>query len=189
MADLTYYIAVTLDGFITDPAGGFGFFPAEGDHLAALAAAFPETFPVHYRDQLGIADAPNKRFDTVIMGRHTYQPALDAGLTSPYAHLDQFVVSRTLGAVDDSAVTVVDRHPVACVRALKRDDRVGIWLCGGGVLAGELLDEIDELILKVNPVVIGSGRPLFARDFAARTFTHTGSETYASGVTVQHYHR
>ncbi len=104
MADLTYYIAVTLDGFIADPNGGFGVFPGEGDHFAALAGSFPETFPGHYRERLGIADEPNRRFDTVVMGRRTDEPALAAGLTSPYPHLDQYVVSRTLTRRWTSAV-------------------------------------------------------------------------------------
>jgi dihydrofolate reductase len=34
-------------------------------------------------------------------------------------------------------------------------------LCGGARLAGALYDEIDELVLKVNPVVLGTGTPLF----------------------------
>lgn len=189
MVDLTYYVAVTLDGYIAGPDGGTAFFPTDGDHLPALAAAYPETFPARYRDHLGIADAPNERFDTVVMGRRTYQPALDAGLTSPYPHLDQHVVSTSLGSVDDPAITVVDADPVGHVRALKRGDRRGIWLCGGGVLAAALVDEIDELILKVNPVVIGDGRPLIDRGFAAHPFVHLRTETYDSGVCVLHLRR
>lgn len=190
MAALTYYIAITLDGFISDPDGGFGFFPGEGDHLAALATRYPETFPAPFRERLGIADAPNRRFDTVVMGRHTYQPALDAGLTSPYPHLDQYVVSTTLGPLHDAGVHVIDDDPAERVRSLKREEeRQGIWLCGGGVLAGALLDEIDELVLKTNPVVVGDGRPLVARPFAPHTFAHVGGHTYDSGVTVHHYRR
>lgn len=189
MADLTYYIATTLDGFIAGPDGDVDFFPSDGDHLSALATAYPETFPVHYRDHLGIADASNKRFDTVLMGRRTYQPALDAGLTSPYPHLDQYVVSRTLEASVDPDITVVDADPVDRIRALKAEDRQGIWLCGGSILADALIDEIDELILKVNPVVIGNGRPLFDRAHAPAPFTQTGTETFDSGVTVLRYRR
>lgn len=189
MADLTYYVAVTLDGFIAAPDGGTGFFSTDGDHLSALAATYPETFPVHYRGRLGIADAPNRSFDTVIMGRHTYQPALDAGLTSPYPHLDQYVVSTTLGSSGDPAVTVVATDLLDVVRTLKRDARRGIWLCGGGALAGALLDEIDGLVLKTSPVVIGAGRPLFVRSFSPQTFLRTHTEGFDSGVTVNHYRR
>ncbi|MEV4352121.1 dihydrofolate reductase family protein [Actinoplanes sp. NPDC049596] len=189
MRELTYYVAVTVDGFIAAPDGDFGFFPVEGDHFAGLIEEFPETFPVHARAALGIADVPNKRFDSVVMGRHTYEPAAAAGLTSAYPHLDQHVFSRTMRSAPDPTVTVVDEDPVSYVRRLKERDGRGIWLCGGGELAGALLPEIDELILKVNPVVIGSGRPLFTRDFQVRAFTFMSARAYDSGVVVQRYRR
>lgn len=187
MTELTYYVATTLDGFIADADGGVGFFPTEGDHIEALAREFPETFPAPFRASLGIEDAPNRHFDTVVMGRRTYEPALEAGLTSPYPQLDQHVVSRTLGSVDDPAITLVEDDPLGHVRALKREDRLGIWLCGGGELAAALNDEIDELILKVNPLVIGEGTPLIARGVGPRGLTLVDATTHASGVTVQRY--
>jgi dihydrofolate reductase len=62
-----------------------------------IAASYPETLPTPVREQLGLT-APGTRFDTVVMGRNTYTPALEAGIRSPYAHLDQYVVSATLPA-------------------------------------------------------------------------------------------
>lgn len=188
MRELTYYVAVTVDGFIADPDGGIDFFPVEGDHLEALFDEFPETCPAHLRDALGV-DAPHRRFDAVVMGRGTYAPALDAGITNPYPHLAQYVVSRSLGGVDDPAITVVADDPLALVGDLKRQAGLGIWLCGGGVLAGELLPEIDELILKVNPVVIGAGRPLFAGPLQPHTFSLAAVKRYESGVAVMRYRR
>lgn len=189
MRELTYYVAVTIDGFIAAPDGDFGCFLMEGDHLAALIEEFPETMPVHVRKALGISDTPARRFDTVLMGRRTNDLAALAGLTSAYPHLDQHVFSRTLREAPDETVTLVDEEPAEYVRRLKGLDGLGIWLCGGGELAGALLPEIDQLILKVNPIVIGSGKPLFARGFEARSFTLTGTKAYESGVVVQRYHR
>jgi len=187
MADLTYYIATTLDGFIADDAGDTSFFPADNDYLAALATEYPETFPGQFREPFGISDAANRHFDTVVMGRHTYQPALDAGLTSPYPHLDQHVVSSTLEGDADSGITVIGSDPLGAIRDLKMQDRLGIWLCGGGVLAASLVGEIDQLILKVNPVAIGAGRPLFDSHIPRDAFTHTGSTTHDNGVIVLRY--
>jgi dihydrofolate reductase len=187
--ELTYYVAVTIDGLIAAPDGDFGFFPLEGDHLPRLVEEFPETVPVHVRGALGLTDTPNRRFDTVLMGRRTYEPAVLEGLTSAYPHLDQHVFSRTMRQAPDPTVTLVNENPIEYVRQLKRRAGLGIWLCGGSDLAGALLPEIDELILKVNPVVIGSGKPLFARDFEAQKFVFTGAQGYDSGVIVQRYRR
>lgn len=184
MADLTYYIAVTLDGFIADTAGGTDPFVTDDDVLADLADTWPETFPAPHRDALGIDDVPSRHFDTVVMGRHTYEPALRAGLSSPYPHLEQYVVSTTLDAEVAPDVAVVGTDPVHLVRMLKEEDRRGVWLCGGGRLAATLVDEIDELVLKVNPVVIGDGRPLFAGGTAVRGFTRTHVRELRGGVTV-----
>jgi dihydrofolate reductase len=184
VADLTYFIAITLDGFIADPAGDTDVFGHDDDLFAALARDWPETFPAPFRDALGIADRASRRFDTVVMGRHTYAPALEAGLASPYPHLDQYVVSTTLAPDTSPDVNVVDTDPVALVRALKDDDRQGIWLCGGGQLAAAVADEIDELVLKVNPVAIGAGRPLFAGGMTTRAFRRTGVRELGGGVTM-----
>ncbi|GGY96640.1 dihydrofolate reductase family protein [Streptomyces nitrosporeus] len=92
------------------------------------------------------------------MGLGSYRPAYDNGITSPYAHLRQYVVSTTLDREVDPAVTVVGRDPLGLVRALKKEEGgLDIWLCGGGKLAGVLLPELDEMIVKSYPVVAGAG--------------------------------
>lgn len=185
MRKLTYYVASTLDGFIAAPDGSFDFFPM-GDHYATLIAEYPETFPVQARQALGIT-AENKHFDTVLMGRGTYEPALKIGITSPYPHLRQFVFSRSIPASLDPAVELISSSPLKRVQELKRENGKGIWLCGGGQLAQELLPEIDELIIKLNPVIIRSGIPLFAGDFQPLQFKLVSSQAYESGVVIIKY--
>ncbi|WP_405603327.1 dihydrofolate reductase family protein [Streptomyces sp. NBC_01410] len=182
MRKLTYYVAATVDGYIAGPDGQFDFFPFGGEDLAALVADFPETMPTPARGPLGIADRAAERFDTVVMGRATYEVGLKDGLTSPYDHLKQYVISSTLTS-PDPAVNVVD-DPGALVRELKKQDGMGIWLCGGGKLAGALRDEIDELIIKRNPIVIGSGIPLFDGPFTPTNFTPVTARSFDSGLTI-----
>lgn len=189
---LVYFIACTLDGCIARGDGNTDFFETGGAYLAELAATFPETFPTHARTALGIY-AAGQHFDTVIMGRRTYDPALRLGIVSPYAHLRQYVFSRQLPPSDDPAVTVLPGSPVAAVQSLKAEQTGrDIWLCGGGELAAQLLPEIDEVILKLNPVVIGQGISLFGRSPAGRStglnrFDLLKAQPLPGGVVLLHY--
>lgn len=79
--------------------------------------------------------------------------------------------------------------PVAKVRELKREEGMDIWLCGGGSLAGSLRDEIDEIHLKLNPVVIGAGTPLVDSTFRVDRYDLTSSRVFGSGVALLVYAR
>jgi dihydrofolate reductase len=191
MRKLVYYVGVSLDGRIAGPGGEYDFFP-QGDEQQADAystwvnALYPETVPTAYRAAVGITNTPNRRFDTVLMGLGAYRPALDSGVTSPYAHLRQYVVSSTLGPDTDPAVTVVPGDPLALVRELKGERGTGldVWLCGGGRLAGALLPEIDELLIKTYPVVAGSGIPVVDGAFDPTVFDVAERTAFPNGVTL-----
>src|SRR5262249_25102569 len=161
MRELKYYVACTVDGFIARADGSFDFFLAEGEHLADLFSTYPETVPAHLRGALGVR-AENRCFDAVLMGRRTYEVGLKIGVSNPYPHMRQYLFSRTLARSPDADGTLVSGDPVAFVKGLKEEPGKDIWLCGGGELATALAPEIDELILKVNPVLLGSGIRLFA---------------------------
>lgn len=156
--------------------------------MAAMNTEQPEMVPTQFRAAAGLTDAPNRRFDTVIMGRRSYEVVLKEGITSPYTHLEQYVFSRTLTSTDP-AVTVVSRDPAAFVRELKRRDGLDLWLCGGGGLAGTLMPEIDELQVKRYPLAIGTGTPMFDHTFAVTAFTVTGTRSFGSGAIVVTYRR
>jgi dihydrofolate reductase len=186
MRKLIYFIACTADGFIAREDGRFDFFPMTGDHLRHIAATYPETIPGHLRDQLGV-HGDNKHFDTVLMGRNTYAVGTAIGVPNPYPHLRQYVISRTLTASPDPAVRLVSEDPVEIVRELKQEGGLDIWLCGGASLAGALYEEIDELILKVNPVIVGIGIPLFQQANGAKGLDLTAHKIFASGVAIHRY--
>ncbi|MET7751862.1 dihydrofolate reductase family protein [Micromonospora sp. NPDC005367] len=188
MRKLVYYVAGTLDGFIAAPDGSYDFLPLEPDVAAHLVATYPQTLPTFAHAQFGI-DRPEGRFDAVVMGRSTYDPGLAAGITSPYAHLQQYVFSRSLPPAAEPEVEIVAGDAVAFVRELKTRDGKDIWLAGGGQLAGQLLPEVDELILKLNPVVVGSGVPLVTRDFDPRRFTLVDTRPFHTGVVILRYVR
>ncbi|WP_249997692.1 dihydrofolate reductase family protein [Actinoplanes sp. M2I2] len=188
MRKLIYYVAATVDGFIAAPDGDFAFFGALSEELTAyIHAHYPETLPTALPEALGIT-APHQAFDTVLMGRGTYEPALRAGITSPYAHLEQIVFSRTVDPAIDPAVTVVTGEPVGYVRELKQRPGRDIWLCGGGALAGAVRSEIDEYVIKLNPVLAGDGIKLTAGPFDPERLTLIDATPLgASGVVVLRY--
>lgn len=186
MRRLTYLIGCSVDGFIAGPEGQHDSSGFDGDLKAAILAEHPETVPDHVRRSLGVAGTANRKFDTVVMGRGAYETARATGVTSPYPHLRQYVFSSTL-IRPHSEVAVVAGDPVEFVRGLKREPGMNIWLCGGAVLAGQLLCEIDELIVHRYPVVFGDGISLFCTSFAPSHFTLTGSRVFSTGTTVTTY--
>jgi dihydrofolate reductase len=186
MRELKYYVACTVDGFIARKDGSFDFFLAEGEHFADLIESFPETIPAHLRGVLGVS-APNRWFDAVLMGRRTYEVGLAIGVTSPYPQMRQYLFSRTLRESPDERVALVSADAVEAVRALKEEPGKDLWLCGGGDLATQLFSEIDELILKVNPVLLGAGIPLFAGVIPQTALEPVETKTYGNGFMLARY--
>ncbi|MEV4799642.1 dihydrofolate reductase family protein [Nonomuraea sp. NPDC049421] len=189
MRKLVYYVGASIDGYIAGPEAQFDFYPVPDDMVAWMNERYPETIPTHIRRHFGMDDVPNKAFDTMVMGRGTYEPALDVPTTSPYAHLRQYVVSRTL-TIDDPTVRVERGDPIELVRRLKAEDTgLDIYLGGGGKMAASLLPEIDELIIKSYPVVAGTGVPMFNGAFSPTLFTPTHRETFSNGAQVTWFTR
>ena len=91
---LVYYVACTVDGFIAREDGSFDWALSEGEHFTDLIENFPETFPVHLRKVLGVPQNA-RRFDTVLMGRKTYEVGVNAGITSPYEAFRCFTELQT----------------------------------------------------------------------------------------------
>lgn len=189
---LTYYVACSVDGFIGDATGDGTAMLAclDEEFLDFLRTEYPETVPTHSRRALGFDDLENRRFDTIVQGRASYDLALKEGIPSPYAHLRQYVASRTLAVSPSPDVEIVADGLVDKVRELKAEDGgLGIYLCGGSRVAGELYDEIDELVIKTYPVVYGTGMPMFAAGSDLTRFGLAGTRTFGNGAVVRTYTR
>jgi dihydrofolate reductase len=143
-------------------------FVNEGDHVTEYCAAI-------------------RSYDTIVMGRRTYEFGLRFGVADPYPWADTVVCGHFVEPPSSRVRFVTDG--VTEVERLKRGDGAPIYLCGGGELASALFDArlIDELILKVSPVVLGQGIPLAARLTRAPTLALRACKTYANGVVVSHY--
>lgn len=192
MRKLTYFIACSIDGFIGDESGDAMFMMpfVDEEFLAFLAAEYPETLATAGRRALGLDALENKRWDTVVQGRGSYNEGLKEGITSPYAHLREYVASRTLTESPDPNVEIIADDLVGKVRELKAEEgELGIYLCGGSRIAGELFELIDKLVIKTYPVTIGAGMPMFGSGFSITEFGLDDVRTFKNGVFVRTYSR
>ncbi|MBD2457318.1 dihydrofolate reductase [Nostoc sp. FACHB-87] len=188
MRELTYFVACSVDGYIAQSDGSHNGFSSDAKYFACLSADFPEIFPSQFREVMGI-HAENKWFDVVLMGRKTYEVGLKDGITNPYSHMKQYVFSCSMLSSPDENVELVRENAVELVTSLKNETGKGIWLCGGADLATTLFAHklIDQLILKINPFLMGSGIPLFSGVIEQTALEVVNSNIYENGVVLLDY--
>ena len=179
MAATRYYLAQSLDGYLAEADGGIDWL--EGyEGVAELAGT--ELLEGTYDEFIaGVG--------VLAMGSATYDFLL--GLDSwPYEGLPAWVfTSRSLPAIEGADIRfangpVAPHHADMTALAGDRD----VWLVGGGDLAWQFAADglIDELILTVVPVVLGSGLPTFAGRLAD-PLTLTGARPYRNGMVELRY--
>jgi dihydrofolate reductase len=111
------------------------------------------------------------RFDTMVMGRKTYEVAAGGAPKSkskkpkknPYGNMKSIVFSRTLEPGVRDGVEFVSEDPGKFIKRLKKEKGKDICIMGGGDLARTLFEAgvIDEIGFNIHPVLLGSGIPLF----------------------------
>jgi dihydrofolate reductase len=141
MRQLRYSVAMSLDGFIAGPKG-------EYDWIA--------------HDPAFDFGALLRQFDTLLMGRRTFDLARSQGQLLKSMNMKTVVVSTILNAAQHNDITILSRNVAEAVAALKAESGKDIWLFGGGVLFRSLLDIglVDSVELAVSPVLLGGGVPL-----------------------------
>jgi dihydrofolate reductase len=110
------------------------------------------------------------RFDCMVMGRKTYEVSLKMvpgdGEDPPniYGDIKTYVFSRTLEPrVTKGGTEIIADDAGEFVRNLKQQDGKDILVMGGGELANALLEAgvVDEIGFNIQPVLLGSGIPVF----------------------------
>src|SRR5688500_13684707 len=110
------------------------------------------------------------RFDTIVMGRKTYDVAAATAPKSkskkaknPYGNIRTIVFSKTLKPGAKNGVEITNEDPGKFVRKLKKEKGKDICVMGGGELGKSLLEAgvVDEIGFNIHPVLLGSGVPLF----------------------------
>jgi dihydrofolate reductase len=129
-----------------------------------------------------------KSVDTVILGRKTYDIALEFGHES-YPGKKNYIFSRTRRRSRASNVEFVRGAVGDFARQLRNIKGKNIWLVGGGGLIAEFLDaeQIDEFIIHVIPIFIGEGIPLIQPRHRSVRLALLSSRAYPDGVVRLHY--
>ena len=169
MRKILLQLAVSLDGYIEGPNGEFDWCFTDQDY------GMSEFF---------------KRVDTTFMGRKTYELALAMESEAPagFPKMKEYVFSNSLTNAKEGVVLV--RGDIKSeVEKIKKEKGRGIWLFGGAELISLLmnLQLVDEIILAVHPVILGSGKALF-KDIKERTWlTLTDHKIYPNGLAFLTY--
>ena len=154
MRKVTLGLANSLDNYMARKDGGFDWIHWSKE-VAEISAQFMKTV------------------DALLIGRKTYDGMLAYGQTS-YPGAKNYVFTRSKKKCEslrkkiaakkaDKNVEVVSADAAQFVRKLKRRKGKGIVVFGGGELAKGLFEDdlIDEVVLDIHPVLLGSGIPLF----------------------------
>jgi dihydrofolate reductase len=173
MRKIVYYVAISIDGFIAGENDDISGFTPSGNGVE------------QYLNNL-------KGFDTVIMGKRTYEFGYLFGMKpgqKPYPHMKHYIFSQTL--VFEKVYDGIEICPlnIEKVKSLKEEAGTPIYMCGGGKLAEWLLENelIDEVKLKLNPHIIGSGIRLFGKSKKAVKLSLKDSKLYDNGLQIMSY--
>ena len=169
MRPVRYNVAASLDGYIAGPGGDYSWIPM--DPSVDFAALFAKV-------------------DTVLIGRRSFEVALQSG-AAPWAPSARvYVFSRSMRAEDHPDVTIVGRDAGAVVASLRAEEGDGeIWLFGGGELFRTMLAEgqVDSVEVTVVPILLGAGVPLVQPGSPRTPLVLTGTRTYPSGMVTLNY--
>jgi dihydrofolate reductase len=126
--------------------------------------------------------------DTIIMGRRTFDwVKTHINGEFPYKGKECYVFSRVKQNENDD-VKFVSENILPFTSKLKEQEGKFIWLVGGGELIHSFLKEnlVDELILTIAPVILGTGIPLFKENDLEQKLELKGINTFNQFVEM-HY--
>lgn len=166
MRRVRYQVACSLDGFIAGPDGDFDWIiPEPAFDFEALYA----------------------QFDTLVMGRRTYEKVMASGLT--FEGKEVLVASQTLRQEAYPDVEVVSSGLEQRIRELRGQSGSDIWLYGGGelfaqALAWGLVDTVEPAII---PILLGGGIPFLPSPAVRQRLNLVRHTAYPSGMVLLEY--
>lgn len=147
MRKIILALAVSLDGYIARENGAVDWLKMQD--LSEGADESREFFA---------------SIDAILWGRKSLTKGEEmGGDIDMYGKVMNYVFTRAVRRSDRENLVFVSENVAEFVRDLKRRDGKNILLMGGGDIARTFFAEglIDEMILGVQPVILGAGIPLF----------------------------
>jgi dihydrofolate reductase len=175
---------VSLDGVVQDPAGDEGF---RVGGWVGLIKDRPELTKLALDEALGT--------EALLLGRRSYEwfaarwPSRSGELADRLNSLPKYVVSSTLESPEWNNSTVLNGDAVEEVSRLKHELKGEIVVPASFQLVRTLMehDLVDELRLKVFPVVLGAGERLFGETSDKKAMRHVDTQTVEGDVVFLTY--
>jgi dihydrofolate reductase len=168
-----YYTASSLDGFIADSQNSLDWLFQFGEEAGESYAQFIT--------EVGAIAMGSTTYEWIL--KHQIDGSADPARSWPYAQPAWVFSSRILPIIEGANIQFVkgDVLPVhqAMVQAAGNKN---IWIVGGGDLAGQFYDRglLDEIIVSIASVTLGSGAPLLPRAIAKPPLKLLSATTYGT---------
>ena len=127
--------------------------------------------------------------DTVIVGRKTYDKVLSMGFDFPHADKECYIITRTPQAPVGN-IRFFTGNLSELITDLQTQPGKNIFCDGGAEIVNLLLQDrlMDELIVSIIPVFLGSGVRLFKDGQPPANARLVRAQSYDSGLVQLHYH-
>ncbi len=163
MTRIRFVVAMSLDGYIAGPNG-------EADWIVLdKEVNFGELWA---------------QFDTLLMGRLTYEAAVARLGKTRMRGMKLVVVSRTLSPQDHPDLIILPELNQKQMQTLRVQSSKDIWLMGGGELFRILLElhQVDTVEVSVMPVLLGEGIKVLPPPAQQARLKLAAHRVYGSGI-------
>lgn len=175
-----YYTACSLDGFIaTDDDSLEWLFP--------LADINQTSYPA-FIQEVGALAMGSATYEWML--KHAVKLGSEAPEPWPYTQPVWVFSSRDLPGVPDADIRFVNGD----VRAVHEQMRAvangkNVWIVGGGGLVGQFYDAglVDEFIVQIGSVTLGSGKPLLPRQILSPSLKLVSVQQFGEGMAELRY--
>jgi dihydrofolate reductase len=167
MRRVRYSVVMSLDGYIAGPKGEADWITTDPEF--DFAALFSQ-------------------FDTILVGRRTFEAMVKAERTS-LPGMKTMVFSRTLRQEDYPEVAIVMECHREAMAGLKTAPGKDIWLFGGGLLFQSLSPDglVDTVEVGIVPILLGGGIPLLPSLEKRIKLSLTGHQVRKTGMISLEY--